>query len=209
MVTVINGDLLQKHNVGKYNFKVIALGSENEKNKPKESENKYTPENHPAQRATDHVDSSALSDSSKESLIESLMQKTDEMSSNFIKLQMKLESKEEEFTEALKKAKEEAFAEGIEAGKAQAQNELNEQVQNSLGLYETSIEKLEKSAKTIVEGMLVFDGKKLGVEKILGVGELHRKAFFKNVALSKKAVQKIQKAGGKIELVKRSEEVQR
>jgi len=146
MVTVINGDLLQKHNVGKYNFKVIALGSESENTKPKEMESEYTPEDHPAQRATDHVDSSALSDSSKESLIESLMQKTDEMSSNFIKLQMKLESKEEEFAEALKRAKEEAFAEGIEAGKAQAQNELNEQVQNSLGLYETSVEKLEKSA---------------------------------------------------------------
>ena len=49
------------------------------------------------------------------------------------------------------------------------------------------------------DGLVVFDGRKQGIEKILSVGELKQKAFFKNVAFSKKAAEKIEKAGGKIE----------
>jgi len=49
------------------------------------------------------------------------------------------------------------------------------------------------------DGLVVFDGKKQRIEKILSVGELKQKAFFKNVAFSKKAAEKIEKAGGKIE----------
>jgi len=54
------------------------------------------------------IDASGISQNSKDALIESLMKKTDEMSSNFIKLQMKLEDKELEYEVQLKKAKEES-----------------------------------------------------------------------------------------------------
>ncbi len=144
MATVITSDTLAKHNVNKYNFKVIALGSNNgDDDSSKKSE--YTPENNPKARASD-VDSSALSTSSKESLIESLMKKTDEMSSNFIKLQMKLEEKEEEFKLELQNAKESAFSEGIEAGIAKAADDGLVHVKESLQLFSSSVEKLEKSA---------------------------------------------------------------
>ncbi len=146
MATIIAGDSIEKHNVDKYNFKVIALGAK------AEEEQKYTPDNHPKARATD-VDSSALSQSSKDSLIESLMQKTDEMSSNFIKLQMKLEAKEEEFQNELKKAKEEAFAEGLEAGKAQARAEIDKSLNEKLQLMQGSIEKLNQSAEEFTKAL--------------------------------------------------------
>jgi len=149
MATVIQSDELVRHNIDKYNFKIIAMGNLNDENK-KSSNNvtqQYTPENNPKARATDSVDSSALSNSSKESLIESLMQKTDEMSSNFIKLQMKLESKEEEFKQELQKVKEESFAQGVEAGKAQASKEIEEHINNSLDMFSSSVAKLESSAK--------------------------------------------------------------
>jgi flagellar assembly protein FliH len=141
MASIITGDSIEKHNVDKYTFKVIALGAANES----DEQPKYTPDNHPKARATD-VDSSALSQSSKDSLIESLMQKTDEMSSNFIKLQMKLEAKEEEFQNELKKAKEEAFSEGMKAGEAQAREQIDKNLNAKLGLLEASIEKLNNSA---------------------------------------------------------------
>jgi len=142
MASIITGDSIEKHTVDKYNFKVIALGAGSEG----EQQQKYTPENNPKARATD-VDSSALSQSSKDSLIESLMQKTDEMSSNFIKLQMKLEAKEEEFENELKKAKEEAFAEGMKAGEAKAMEEIDKNLNTKLALLEDSIQKLDKSAE--------------------------------------------------------------
>jgi len=89
MATVISSDSLAQHNVDKYTFKVIALGSGTDTKESSKDQPSYTPDNNPKARVTD-VDSSALSTNSKDSLIESLMNKTDEMSSNFIKLQMKL-----------------------------------------------------------------------------------------------------------------------
>jgi len=74
------------------------------------------------------------------------MQKTDEMSSNFIKLQMKLESKEEKFETTLAQAKEEAFSEGVAAGIAKAKEDEAGSVTASLGHFSSSVAKLEESA---------------------------------------------------------------
>ncbi len=145
MATVIPSSRIEKHNVNKYNFKVIAFGSSKEESDQRDDQQEFTSKNNPQKRASD-VDSSALNTSSKDSLIESLMKKTDEMSSNFIKLQMRLEQKEEEFKEELKKAKEEAFAEGMKAGRAQALDEIDKELNAKLELFSSSIEKLEKSA---------------------------------------------------------------
>ena len=143
MATIISSNAIDEHNVHKYSFKVIAVGSNEEKSANKEKV--YTAEDNPKARVSD-VDSSALSTSSKDSLIESLMKKTDEMSSNFIKLQMKLEAKEEEFQEQLKKAKEEAFNEGLKAGEAKAREEIDKALNSKLELLTESIKKLEESA---------------------------------------------------------------
>jgi flagellar assembly protein FliH len=144
MATVISKNKLDSHHVGKYNFKIIALGNSLEE----ESEHTKSPtKEEPEKKKITDVDSSALSSSSKESLIESLMQKTDEMSSNFIKLQMKLESKEEEYKNSLIKAKEDAFTEGIEAGVAKALNDSELQLKSSAEMFAESIKKIEKSAK--------------------------------------------------------------
>jgi len=142
MATVISNDNLVKHNVDKYNFKVLSIGSKDED----ESKPVLSKHNHPARRESD-IDSSALSEKSKESLIESLMKKTDEMSSNFIKLQMKLESMQDEHKEELKKVKEESFKEGFEAGKTEALKDIENQMASGLERISSSIITLEQSAK--------------------------------------------------------------
>ena len=146
MATVIQSESLAKHNVNKYTFKVI--GSQNNK-----EEKVLTENNHPNARESDKVDSSALSNTSKESLIESLMKKTDDMSSNFIKLQMKLEAKEEAYEISLKKAKEEAFSEGIEAGKAKAIEDAALNQAEALSLFAKSVKKLDVSANDFELGL--------------------------------------------------------
>jgi flagellar assembly protein FliH len=146
MATVISNNIIKNHSVDKYNFKVLAFGAKSDESQTEETEDKYTADNHPEQRQTD-VDSSALSQSSKDSLIESLMKKTDDMSSNFIKLQMKLEAKEEEHQQELQKAKEEGFAEGVEAGKAQLIDENKTTLENAANQFMTSVLTLENSAK--------------------------------------------------------------
>lgn len=136
--------------MSKYNFKVLPMGSGVEEPQtifqPSSMEEKFTKESNPHVREND-VDSSSLSQSSKDSLIESLMKKTDDMSSNFIKLQMKLEDKEEEHKAEIQKAKEEAFAEGMIAGKQQAAKDGEANATNGLAQFATSVTTLENSAK--------------------------------------------------------------
>lgn len=155
MAKIISGEATSTHNINKYNFKVISSNAGNEASNTKDTV-EFTEENNPKARATDKVDSSALSNSSKESLIESLMKKTDDMSSNFIKLQMKLEAKEEEFEKELQTVKESAFAEGVESGKEKALQEGALSTSNARELFAESVKKLEASAvhfETALEGI--------------------------------------------------------
>ncbi|MBN2815287.1 MAG: flagellar assembly protein FliH [Campylobacterales bacterium] len=153
MATVISSDSLEKHAVNKYNFKVIALGTADDKKDdneslPIEKHLQSNVEENFEEKPKESIDSSALSSSSKDSLIESLMQKTDEMSSNFIKLQMKFEAKEEEYQQALQAAKESAFTEGMEAGKAAALKDLQNSETNSVEQFANSVKKLNEAALT-------------------------------------------------------------
>lgn len=149
MAIVIPSDKVQKHNVDRYSFKVFAVGANTQNQESKESvlaKAPPTPEENPQRRASD-VDASALTTSSKDSLIESLMKKTDEMSSNFIKLQMKYEAKEEEFEQELKSVKERAYTEGLEAGKNEAKGSLDGEISQRLSQLFNSIQTLDKSAQ--------------------------------------------------------------
>ncbi len=148
MAQVIRATNLEKHNVNKYNFKVISSGNKNADENSSTASQELTPRS-----KIQDVDSSALSSSSKESLIESLMQKTDEMSSNFIKLQMKLEQKEEEYEVSLTKAKEEAFAEGMEAGIAKAKEDSSLNTTQNTELFASSVSKLEESASAFEKAL--------------------------------------------------------
>ncbi len=146
MPSIITGEKIQKHNVDRYNFKVFSLGSESQE----EAEKSFLSSNIPPKednKVEREVDTSGISKNSKDSLIESLLNKTDEMSSNFIKLQMKLESMSDEHKAELKKVKDESYAAGLEAGKALALKEEDKNVANALSLYASSIVKLENSAK--------------------------------------------------------------
>ena len=141
MAKVIDATSVEEHNVQKYNFKVIALGSSEEASKDEEPTVSVEP-----QLADEKIDASELSSGTKDSLIESLMKKTDEMSSNFIKLQMKYEQKEEEFKAEVEKVRQESFELGKEAGKQECHDELEGGMKQLLEQYATSIQKLDKAS---------------------------------------------------------------
>lgn len=145
MAVIISNNKLDGHSVDKYNFKVLAVGggATSTENSPQE---RFTKEHHPSARESDD-NSNVMSSSSKDSLIESLMKKTDEMSSNFIKLQMKLEAKDEEHKFELQKAKEDSFAEGVKAGLEQSQTQNSVDVANALEQFGVSVATLQSSAK--------------------------------------------------------------
>lgn len=150
MAKVIPSDSLVSHNIDKYNFKVFGSTSSSNDSKFVKSVFDKTVETktvEPIIKNNESVDSSSISQNSKDSLIESLLKKTDEMSSNFIKLQMRLEEKEEEFKLELKKASDEAFAKGVEAGIAQSANDVKANYDSGINQFSVSVTKLEASAK--------------------------------------------------------------
>ncbi|MDO8454596.1 MAG: flagellar assembly protein FliH [Sulfurimonas sp.] len=151
MATIISNKAISGHDVVKYNFKVLPVGTgaddPSATSIPSSIEEKFTKESTPNASESSNVNASALSQNSKDSLIESLMKKTDDMSSNFIKMQMKLEDKEEEHKIEIQKAKEEAFLEGLNAGKQQASQDVNVNVANGLAQFSSSVVTLENGAK--------------------------------------------------------------
>ncbi len=149
MAEVISGEKISRHNVDQYNFKVLAIGS-GQKKKPKANEkeeklSQETTSSAPADKSADETQQKTSS-SSKDSIIESLLKKTDEMSSNFIKLQMKLEKMQEDHKQELEQIKESALAEGVAKGKEEAVKECEERYNKTLNLFAESISKLESKA---------------------------------------------------------------
>ena len=172
MATLITTGNLQKHTVSKYDFKSLdttnrepafsalvktqneissPLDEQDQASTPKET---YTLEDNPSRRSNDgEIDSSSMSKSSQNALIESLMKKTDEMSSNFIKLQMKLEDKEKEYQASLEKTKTTAYNEGLAAGTKQAMEDTQNDLKEGISQLGNSIKTLENSAKEFESGL--------------------------------------------------------
>ena len=90
------------------------------------------------------------SNSSKDELIESLLKKADEMSSNVIKMQMRLESMQAEHASALEDAKKVGYEEGFAAGITQEQTQNAAQGAQSHELLSQSVKTLEKAAADFV-----------------------------------------------------------
>jgi flagellar assembly protein FliH len=162
MKTVISETNTSGHIINKYNFKVLSSASV----EPTKSDDEFVsgasaqnPESTETKEIKEEpqVESeNTLSTSSKDTLIESLLKKTDEMSSNFIKMQMKLESKEEEYKQALDAAKVQAFEEGKLDGAKEAEERIQAEHSDLMKQFSTSVETLEKSTQefsTSIEGI--------------------------------------------------------
>lgn len=159
MTTVISETNTHGHIINKYNFKVLPSLSKKPTETTQESESSddfvaganvelsQAPKETSLNEEPVMEGENTLSKSSKDELIESLLQKTDEMSSNFIKMQMKLESKEEEYKQALEEAKKEALEEGREAGIKEAQDLVQEEHKNLMTQFASSVQTLEKSTE--------------------------------------------------------------
>lgn len=87
--------------------------------------------------------------SSKDEFIESLLKKADEMSSNVIKMQMRLEAMQEEHAIALETAKKAAYEEGISAG-------IEQEKASNDGMSAKSHEQLAQSMKTLENAAIEF-----------------------------------------------------
>jgi flagellar assembly protein FliH len=152
MDVVIHHDCTEGHAISKYQFKVLSSLSGMSVGEASHEIEQFPPSEPIMERRKEEARSS------KDELIESLMKKADEMSSNVIKMQMRLESLQEEHAIALEEAKKGAYSEGFEAGilqekgqnegqSAQSHDQLAQSVktlENSAADYEKALESIQK-----------------------------------------------------------------
>lgn len=182
MSNIINSSDKEERNVNKYVFKSLATGSELPESQIFESalvDNRVDEESSEEEA---NIDASEMSQSSKDALIESLLKKTDEMTSNFIKLQMKLETMTEDHKTEILKVKEESFAEGIEAGKAKALEDDESNIEKGIAQFSISVSTLENSAKE-------FESALEGIKKELITAALDISKEVVNVELNENSAQ--------------------
>lgn len=136
MDVVISQDRSGAHAISKYQFKILSglAGSSIHEAAEEIGLEHHHPSDSLAER---HMEAS-----SKDDLIESLLKKADEMSSNVIKMQMRLESLQEEQSLALDSARKAAYEEGFAAGVVQEQS-------SDAGRKEQSKDQLAISVKTL------------------------------------------------------------
>jgi len=150
MDVIISETNLDKHAVSKYSFKVLGAAEgefiESEKSSIVQSEEKKSSSSDIQE--VNNVENS-VPVQQKDEMVQSLLKKTDELSGNYIKLQMKLEARDEEFKTQLEEIKKEAYAQGIEAGKAQMSTEQDEKIKDSINQFSQSIEKIGHTAKDL------------------------------------------------------------
>lgn len=139
---VINKGNLSGHSIGKYQFKILSglsgasvheAAEELELQRPKREEMPSS-------------DMSSAVKSGKDELIESLLKKADDMSSNFITMQMRLEALQEEHAQAIEEVKKSAFDEGFLAGIAQEQMQSLQRNAQGQDQFSLSVKTLEETA---------------------------------------------------------------
>jgi flagellar assembly protein FliH len=147
MDVVIQHNSTGSHNISKYQFKVLSSLSGLSIGEATHEINNIPSDEPVVERRKEE------SKSSKDELIESLMKKADEMSSNVIKMQMRLESLQEEHITALEEAKKIAYAEGLEAGIAQEKSNLEGKSAQSHDQLAQSVKTLENAAAEFVDAL--------------------------------------------------------
>jgi flagellar assembly protein FliH len=123
---------------------------------------------------------------SRDEMIQKLLQKADNLSSEFLKMQMKLEDQENLFKDQVKQAQTKAFEEGVQEGRKLAENDLASQYQvnleqfnnslNEVNLLKTNLNKTIKSiekelvftsidiAKEVVQAEITFNSSQVAVK---------------------------------------------
>ncbi|EAI3823385.1 flagellar assembly protein FliH [Campylobacter coli] len=157
---VISGGTSDQHVVEGYRFKVISEfdnHTEEKQHHPQISNEENTITSSKDENPTSESQTPAPSQVVQEvqtpafqpSFVEDLLKKTDEMSSNIIKLQMQIESQESEFNNRLnselENAREKFSKEGYEQAKAEFEKELNDLRDK----YLKSVSKLEEACTNL------------------------------------------------------------
>ena len=142
--SVIDKYSLENHAIDKYKFKVLSMGGETRTSVFAEEEVPTSPT--PSAPAADTSETPPVGGGSRDELVESLLKKADDMSSNVIKMQMKIEEMEAVHKAALETERAKAFEEGAAAGREAALSDEAIRQREVIERFNVSVKTLETQA---------------------------------------------------------------
>ncbi len=152
MENVISAKSISNHMVKKYNFKILSSSMQNKK----EHEDKIDIINEDVQKLESEKINNEVSKEVKDDFIAELLEKSDKMSSELVKLQMQIEEGQKEFEQRIEEAKNESFAKGFEEGYNKAKKEHEVELETLKKHYVDSISKLDETVgkcKNYIDGL--------------------------------------------------------
>ncbi len=142
---IINSELVKKHLIKKYTFKVLSSNSSSSSSK---TEEKNSCEDVAKDIINDedmgHEVEESKAKEIKDSFITELLQKSDKMSSDIIKLQLQMEEGQKEFESRLEKETKDAYEKGKKDGYDEAKKEIQAEINKIKEQYLNSIVKIDK-----------------------------------------------------------------
>ncbi|MDP1784895.1 MAG: flagellar assembly protein FliH [Sulfuricurvum sp.] len=142
---IITKDNLNEHTVGKYQFKILSglMGAS-----VHEAAEELALDHHArdSENSAPQYEAHPNASSHKDELIESLLKKADDMSSNFIKMQMRLENLQEDQASILEAARKTSYDEGFSAGVLHEQSQDSKRKEQAQDQLSTSVKTLESAA---------------------------------------------------------------
>ncbi len=149
MDVVIPNNKHGSHAISKYQFKILSSLSGSSVGEAAEEISRSLPE------TAEFVAKSSVETvgSPKDELIESLLKKADDMSSNVIKMQMRMEAMQEEHAAALEEAKKTAYEEGIAAGVAQEKSQSSQRQEYAQDQIAVSIKTLDSTVSEFAKAL--------------------------------------------------------
>jgi len=139
---IINNKNSKNHTIEPYRFKVIGSSFENEKKTPDE-----TPDEPDKSEKPVNPKPIVQADEQQNRFIEELLKKSDELSSNIIKLQMQIEKQEGDFNSRLENELQRESQSAYKNGYQKAKDDLEKGVQEVKEKFLNSINTLEIEAK--------------------------------------------------------------
>jgi len=141
---VIDAKSISNHIVKKYNFKILSSNTSKEESSIINDKEDIEQDND--NKASEDIKNEAPAEV-KDDFIAELLEKSDKMSDELIKLQMQIEEGQKEFEARLKKAEEESYERGKEDGYTEVKKEYEEDYQILKKQYINSISKIDKEVE--------------------------------------------------------------
>lgn len=134
---IINQRSVRSHDVSKYEFKTVVLADKQDGNMETDG----------GEAGADSIPQAPLMAALEKELIDTLLQKTDELSSSLAKLQLQFEKLQTESEERIAAAKDEAYKDGYTQAKDDIKKELEDEINAQKKIIVDSIITLENTQK--------------------------------------------------------------